>query len=162
MIVLGLLKSYDKTKNIMTLFFSVMLMCRFVSVYWVMPHVVDGTIFFIISAGALFFIGSDFIKNKNILKTENIVLLILFFVSCVISRCWVIWNSAEPIPRPQSLLRSVNQPFVWSCPCTDIRKNYKTIIHSCAFCCTQSCANYLLSPNLRPPVPIWKKNCCII
>ena len=82
---MGLLKSYDKTKNIMTLFFSLMLMCRFVSIYWVMPHVVDGTIFFIISAGALFFIGSDFIKNKNILKIENIVLLILFFVSCVIS-----------------------------------------------------------------------------
>lgn len=82
---MGLLKSYDKTKNIITLFFSLMLMCRFVSIYWVMPHIIDGLIFFIISIGTLFFVCSDFIKTKNILKTENLFYIVLFFISCVIS-----------------------------------------------------------------------------
>ncbi len=78
-------KYYDKLKKLILLFFSLMLMGRFVSLYWIMPHAVDGLIFMGISVSSLFFVFMDFMNKRNILKTENIIWLILFFCSCVIS-----------------------------------------------------------------------------
>ncbi len=80
-------KYMDKLKEFMLIIFSLMLMGRFVSLYWVLPHSVDALIFLGISVAALFFVGIDIACKKDLLKTSNIIYLMVFFVSCCISCC---------------------------------------------------------------------------
>lgn len=78
-------KYFGKLKEFVLILFSVMLMGRFVSLYWILPHSVDALIFMGISVMALVFVGMDLLSEKKILKVSNIIYLAIFFVSCVIS-----------------------------------------------------------------------------
>ncbi len=73
-----------KLKEFILIFFLVMLVGRFISLYWVLPHFVDASIFLGISFVSLFFVGMDLTRKKKILEAENIVYLALFFLSCVV------------------------------------------------------------------------------
>lgn len=68
----------------MVLFLSV-LIGRFVSLYWVIPHVFDTVAFvgLVCCAGA--FVLFDLFGKKKIFDLPNIIFLVLFFVSCSIS-----------------------------------------------------------------------------
>lgn len=78
-------KYFIKLKELILVLFSVVLIGRFASLYWVLPHFVDALIFMGISAVALFFVGVDILSEKKIFKADNIIYLALFFLSCIIS-----------------------------------------------------------------------------
>ena len=78
-------KYFIKLKELILVLFSVVLIGRFASLYWVLPHFVDAFIFMGISAVALFFVGADILSEKKIFKANNIIYLALFFLSCIIS-----------------------------------------------------------------------------
>lgn len=72
-------------KTIYMVLFLFVLMGRFVSLYWVIPHFFDTLAF----AGFLFFSGIfvviDLLSEKKIFKAQDIIFLALFFASCTIS-----------------------------------------------------------------------------
>lgn len=74
-----------KLKEFTLILFSLMLVGRFISLYWVLPHSVDALIFMGISVVSLFFVGMDILCKKNLFQMSNMVYLLLFFVSCTIS-----------------------------------------------------------------------------
>ncbi len=76
---------YDKFKSFFLIFFATVLIARFVSFYWIFPHALDSIIFLGLSVYAMFFIFVDVFTKRNILKSQNLIWLLLFFCSCTIS-----------------------------------------------------------------------------
>ena len=74
-----------KLKEFILILFFAVLAGRFVNLYWILPHSVDAIMLMVISAGALIFVGMDIFSQRKLLKTENIIYLMLFSVSCLIS-----------------------------------------------------------------------------
>ncbi len=78
-------KYISKLKEFILILFSLMLVGRFVSLYWVLPRSVDALIFMGISVASLLFVGLDVLNNKKLFYKGSIVYLAVFFVSCTIS-----------------------------------------------------------------------------
>lgn len=77
-------KHYDKIKNFSVFFFLIVLIGRFINLYWVLPHKLDSVAFMGISFFAVLFVGLDLINSKKIYKTPNLMYLLFFTVSCTV------------------------------------------------------------------------------
>lgn len=78
-------KYVSKLKEFVLILFSLMLVGRFVSLYWILPHSVDALIFMGISVVSLLFVGLDILNNKKVFQMGSIIYLAVFFVSCMVS-----------------------------------------------------------------------------
>lgn len=78
-------KYYDKIKIFSVFFFLIVLIGRFINLYWALPHKLDSAAFIGISFFAVLFVGLDLINSKKICKTPNLMYLLFFTVSCTIS-----------------------------------------------------------------------------
>lgn len=78
-------KKFSALKTVYMVLFLFVLMGRFISLYWLIPHIVDTAAFVGFTCFAAAFVVFDLIGKRRTLSAPNIVFLILFFVSCFIS-----------------------------------------------------------------------------
>ena len=78
-------KCYNKIKKYSIIFFMLMLIGRFINLYWALPRKIDSAAFLGISFFAILFVGLDLIKTREIYKTPNLIYLLFFTISCVAS-----------------------------------------------------------------------------
>ena len=78
-------KYLSKLKEFLLILFSLMLMGRFVSLYWVLPHSFDALVFMGLSFASLAFVVLDILSERKIFEAVNIIFLVMFFISCGIS-----------------------------------------------------------------------------
>ncbi len=78
-------KKFSALKTVYMVLFLFVLMGRFISLYWIIPHIVDTVAFVGFTCFAAAFVIFDLIGKRRTLSVPNIVFLVLFFVSCFIS-----------------------------------------------------------------------------
>lgn len=78
-------KKFNMFKTIYMVLFLFVLIGRFVSLYWVIPHIFDTVAFMGLVCCAGFFVLFDLFGKKKIFELPNIIFLLLFFISCSVS-----------------------------------------------------------------------------
>ena len=109
-------KKFNALKTLYMVLFLFVLMGRFISLYWIIPHIVDTAAFVGFTCFAAVFVIFDLMWERRILSAPNIVFLILFFISCFIScLIYVKYGWADNLKSLMSIALSLFFLYPYSC-----------------------------------------------